>query len=86
MDAPLPTRYFESTPSMTKPEIIERIRSHNRSADAAFLARFPEPALIAYLGRLDRLSNRRGDASRWVRRAPRFAAAAIQPPLFKQAA
>ncbi|MEM1445629.1 MAG: hypothetical protein AAGF84_06205 [Planctomycetota bacterium] len=71
---------------MTKLELIERIRTHNRSAREDFLARFTEPALVAYLGRLDRLSNRRGDASRWVRRAPRFAATAHQPPLFKQAA
>ncbi|MEM8782390.1 MAG: hypothetical protein AAGE65_05970 [Planctomycetota bacterium] len=72
---------------MTKPELIERIRTHNRSADEGFLARFSEPALIAYLGRLDRLSNRRGDASRWVRRAPRFVApTAAQRPLFSQAA
>ncbi|MEM7575950.1 MAG: hypothetical protein AAF328_00625 [Planctomycetota bacterium] len=71
---------------MTKPELIERIRTHNRSAGESFLARFNEPALVAYLGRLDRLSNRRGDGSRWVRRAPRFAAAVTPAPLFKQAA
>ncbi len=57
---------------MTKPEMIARIQELNRSADAGFLTRFNEPALAAYLGRLDRLHGRRGPASVWVRRQPRY--------------
>ncbi len=80
-----PPAFFKKQPRMTKPELIERIRSHNRSATEPFLAKFNEPALLAYLGRLDRLANRRGPASKWVRRAPRFVAPA-QRPLFAAAA
>lgn len=52
---------------MTKLEMIEQIRVHNRTADAEFLSRFDEPTLQAYLQRLTTLHGRRGRHSVWVR-------------------
>lgn len=52
---------------MTKLEMIEQIRVHNRSADAEFLARFDEPTLGGYLDRLTRLHGQRGRHSVQVR-------------------
>ena len=56
--------------------MIAQIRELNRTADEAFLTKFNEPALVAYLGRLNRLTGQRGPQSVWVRREPRFPMAA----------
>lgn len=52
---------------MSKPQVIEAICQHNRSADANFLIRFEERELRAYLDRLVRLRSSRGRQSVWVR-------------------
>ncbi len=52
---------------MSKQQMIEAIREHNRSADQEFLTRFDEAALSDYLQRLTRVCNHRGRHSRWVR-------------------
>ncbi len=57
----------------SKPEMIAQIRELNRTASEPFLSAFNEPALAAYLGRLQRLAGHRGATSVWVRRAPRYA-------------
>mgnify|MGYP001066860887 CR=1 FL=1 len=52
---------------MSKQQMIDAIREHNRSAAQEFLARFDEAALSDYLQRLTRVCNHRGKTSRWVR-------------------
>ncbi len=52
---------------MSKQEMIEEIRRHNRSADSGFLDSFKEPALERYLRRLTDVHGRRGPGSVWVR-------------------
>lgn len=52
---------------MSKNEMIEQIRRHNRSASDEFLCSFDEQVLADYLDRLMRLVGRRGRRSVWVR-------------------
>ena len=52
---------------MSKQEMIELIRTHNRSADLAFLDGFDEPQLHRYLKRLTEVKGHRGRDSVWVR-------------------
>ncbi len=52
---------------MSKHQIIEAIRQHNRSATEEFLALFDEQALQSYLRRLTTLLGHRGRDSVWVR-------------------
>jgi len=52
---------------MSKAQMIDAIRQHNRSAEAEFLTSFDEPTLQSYLDRLTRLSNHRGPSTSWVR-------------------
>jgi len=52
---------------MSKQQIIDAIREHNRSAGQEFLIRFNEVALQTYLQRLTRVSGHRGRGSVWVR-------------------
>ena len=52
---------------MNKQEMIEQIRSRNRSASVEFLVHFDEQALTSYLNRLTRINGRRGRDSVWVR-------------------
>lgn len=51
---------------MSKQQMIEQIRRHNRSAAGEFLVHFNEQALESYLRRLS-LVSRRGRDSAWVR-------------------
>ena len=51
---------------MSKHELIEAIRRHNRTATVPFLMSFKEPQLVDYLGRLT-LTQTRGSA--WVRQS-----------------
>jgi hypothetical protein len=52
---------------MSKFEMIERIRSFNRSASEAWLITFDESALQTYLDRLSMIEKGRGKNSVWVR-------------------
>ena len=52
---------------MSKQQIIEEIRRHNRSAQPDFLGMFDEPALERYLRRLTQVHGHRGRSSVWVR-------------------
>ncbi len=52
---------------MNKQEMIEQIRSRNRSASVEFLVHFDEKALTSYLNRLTRVNGHRGRDSVWVR-------------------
>lgn len=52
---------------MSKHQIINEIRQHNRSADRNFLSLFNEQSLRNYLFRLTALQDRRGRGSVWVR-------------------
>jgi len=52
---------------MSKAQMIDAIRQHNRSAQAEFLTSFDEPTLQSYLERLTKLSNHRGPSTSWVR-------------------
>ena len=52
---------------MSKQQMIELIRQHNRTADAAFLTSFEERALQSYLRRLTTVVGQRGKQSVWVR-------------------
>ena len=52
---------------MSKQEMIEEIRRHNRSAGPEFLDSFKEPALERYLRRLTQVQGCRGRESVWVR-------------------
>ncbi len=56
---------------MSKHEMIERIRLHNRGATEEFLGRFDEQALDAYLRRLTSLVADGGGMSVWVRQGSR---------------
>lgn len=51
---------------MSKQQIIEAIRQHNRSAEVDFLISFDEQVLQTYLQRLRTLVGGRGSV--WVRR------------------
>ena len=53
---------------MSKQQMIERIREHNRSASSEFLVKFDEEALSTYLRRLTTLQDHRGRSSVWVRK------------------
>lgn len=53
--------------NMSKQQMIDAIRQHNRSAEAEFLIEFNEVALKNYLERLTTIHGRRGRASVWVR-------------------
>ena len=52
---------------MSKQQMIEAIREHNRSAPDTFLVHFNEKALQSYLRRLTTVRGCRGRASVWVR-------------------
>ena len=52
---------------MSKFEMIERIRTFNRSASEEWLISFDESALQTYLDRLSMLQKGRGRQSVWVR-------------------
>lgn len=54
---------------MSKQQMIEAIRQHNRSAPDTFLGTFNEKALESYLRRLTTVQGRRGRGSVWVREA-----------------
>jgi len=56
---------------MNKQEMIEQIRTRNRSASVDFLVHFDEQALSSYLNRLTRINGRRGKDSVWVRESGR---------------
>ena len=49
--------------------VIDRIRSHNPTASADFLAQFSDEQLNAYLERLDLLHGRRGPRTVWPQAA-----------------
>jgi hypothetical protein len=52
---------------MSKQQMIEAIRQHNRSAGSDFLLGFNERALDSYLRRLTTVQGVRGRQSVWVR-------------------
>jgi hypothetical protein len=52
---------------MGKEELIQAIRTHNRSASSQFLVNFDEPALHSYLQHLKYTSQPRGGSHIWVR-------------------
>jgi len=52
---------------MSKQQIIEAIRQHNRTANQELLTTFDEHTLENYLKRLTLINGRRGRASVWVR-------------------
>lgn len=54
---------------MSKQQMIDAIRQHNRTADEDFLASFDEQSLQRYLKRLTDIHGRRGKSSVWVREA-----------------
>lgn len=54
---------------MSKQQMIEAIREHNRSAPDTFLGGFNEQALASYLRRLTTVLGCRGRGSVWVREA-----------------
>ncbi len=62
-------RRHVETASMSKQQMIEAIRQHNRSAPDTFLVAFEERALESYLRRLTTVQGRRGRGSVWVREA-----------------
>lgn len=53
--------------NMSKQQMIDAIRQHNRSAEAEFLIEFDESALKSYLQRLTMVQGGRGRGSVWVR-------------------
>ena len=57
---PIPAR-------MSKQQMIEAIRMHNRSAKPDFLIHFDEQTLDSYLRRLTTLHDHRGKETGWVR-------------------
>jgi len=52
---------------MSKSQMIELIRTKNRSANTEFLSGFDEASLQSYLRRLTELQGHRGRQSIWVR-------------------
>lgn len=52
---------------MSKQQVIEQIRSFNRTAEEGFLTHFDQPALENYLKRLELARVGRGRQSVWVR-------------------
>lgn len=52
---------------MSKQQMIEAIRAHNRSVTSDFLATFDERSLQTYLRRLTELQGKRGKSTVWVR-------------------
>lgn len=52
---------------MSKEQIIQAIRRHNRTASPEFLLEFNQRVLEDYLQRLTRVLGRRGRGSYWVR-------------------
>lgn len=52
---------------MSKHQMIETIREHNRTAATDFLMSFKEDQLIRYLRRLTDVAGHRGRTSVWVR-------------------
>ena len=52
---------------MSKQQLIEAIRTHNRSAQDEFLVTFDQQVLETYLRRLQTVQNTRGPKSVWVR-------------------
>ena len=52
---------------MSKQQMIEAIRHHNRSVSDEFLVNFDEKTLQAYLSRLTKVLGHRGRSSVWVR-------------------
>ncbi len=52
---------------MSKQQLIEAIREHNRSVNDDFLNGFELGDLETYLQRLTRIANHRGRESGWVR-------------------
>ncbi len=61
---------MSNTGTLSKQQMIDEIRQHNRSANDQFLIKFNETALRQYLERLTLLHNHRGKDSRWVRTGP----------------
>ena len=53
---------------MSKQQVIDAIRQHNRSASTDYLIRFNKEALEDYLQRLTMIQGRRGRDSIWIRR------------------
>jgi|GEM_PF-1590510 len=58
-----------TSPTLPRPQIVERIIAGNPSATAEFLAGFGDAALAHYLEHLIVGDEPRGRTSRWVRRA-----------------
>jgi hypothetical protein len=54
---------------MSKQQIIEAIRTRNRTARRDFLTEFDEHTLTSYLQRLTRIAGHRGRSSAWIRPA-----------------
>lgn len=52
---------------MSKQQLIDEIRIHNRSAQDSFLVTFDQQVLETYLRRLQTVQNTRGPKSVWVR-------------------
>ena len=52
---------------MSKQQLIDAIRNHNRSAQDAFLVTFDQQVLETYLRRLQTVQGKRGAGSVWVR-------------------
>lgn len=52
---------------MSKQQLIEAIRTHNRSAQDDFLITFDQEVLETYLKRLVNVQGKRGRDSVWVR-------------------
>ncbi len=54
---------------MSKQQLIDAIRNHNRSAQDSFLITFDQQVLETYLRRLQTVQGNRGKGSVWVRPA-----------------
>lgn len=52
---------------MSKQQMIDEIRRHNRSAEWDFLINFSDEELTSYLRRLTEVVGHRGRASGWIR-------------------
>ena len=61
----------QETPAMSKQQLIDAIRIHNRSAQDAFLVTFDQQVLETYLRRLQTIQGQRGPKSVWVRESDR---------------
>jgi hypothetical protein len=57
---------------MTKIQLIDAIREHNRSVKVEFLEQFDEPALQQYLTALENAGRRTLKMPVWVRQQPKL--------------